>query len=263
MKFSFTLPSFLTKKKHVEAAVVDPLAREEHRHDREQFQRLLHSFKANRIDERLAVLDVFLGFEYHVSLAELEHAIREQHPEIVDRAFINETMNMFCQYGFAQQLDFDSQATLYEHRHLGRHHDHLICTKCGVIQEFSNDALERLQLSVAQNFMFHALQHKTEIYGLCSKCMATRSPALPLHLAAVGERVEIVEIRGGRELVTRLTEMGLVVGESLEVVSNNPSGPFVVVVNDCRLALGSGVSQKILVRHACRYDRGSDEGSHS
>lgn len=232
----------------------DPVVVEEHRHDREQFQAVLESFKATRIPERLAILDIFLGRELHMSISELMEMVREERPELRDRAFLQETMAMFCQYGFAQRLDFDNQEPRYEHLHLGKHHDHLICTKCGSIQEFQDDVLETLQVKIAESCNFHILQHKTEIYGLCDKCLASREPTLPLHLAANGERVRVVKVVASREVAGRLADMGLVVGACLEVVSNHPSGPFVVTVNETRLALGTGVPQQILVSHSCRHE---------
>jgi len=240
-----------------EQATPPPVVAEEHRHDREQFQTVLESFKATRIPERLTILDIFLGTELHLSISEIMAMVGEGHPELRDRAFLQETMAMFCQYGFAQRLDFDNQEPRYEHLHLGKHHDHLICTKCGAIQEFKDDLLETLQLKIAETYRFHILQHKTEIYGLCDRCLASREPTLPLHLAANGERVRIVKINASRETASRLADMGLVVGACLDVVSNHPTGPFVVIVNETRLALGTGLPQQILVSHYCRHEGAS------
>lgn len=226
----------------------------EHRRDREQFQTVLQSFKSTRISDRLLILDAFLSIEKHVTIFELAEIISVLHPELLDEAFLQETMGMFCQFGFAQRLNFENKETLYEHLHLGQHHDHLICTKCGLIQEFHDDILEDRQLIIADSHNFHPLQHKTEIYGLCSKCLARREPSLPLYMAAIGEKVKITEIVGGKEVRRRLTGMGLVVGADIEIISSNPSGPQVVIVNETRLALGSGVAQKVRVSHASRHN---------
>lgn len=254
MKFFTPVSDLIKKALHRQPPTPEPLVVEEHRHDREQFQTVLESFKATRIPERLAVLDIFLGRELHMSISELMEMVGAERPELRDRAFLQETMAMFCQYGFAQRLDFDNQEPRYEHLHLGQHHDHFICTKCGLIQEFKDDLLETLQLKIAEAFNFHVLQHKTEIYGLCDKCLASREPTLPLHLAANGERVRIVKVVASREVAARLSDMGLTVGACLDVVSNHPSGPFVVIVNETRLALGAEIPQQILVSHSCRHE---------
>lgn len=227
-----------------------PEIKVEHRRDREQFQTVLRSFKATRIPDRLLVLDAFLANEKHVTIYQLAEIISATHPELLDEAFLQETMSMFCQFGFAQRLNFENKETLYEHLHLGEHHDHFICTKCGLIQEFHDDILEERQLEIADNFNFHPLQHKTEIYGLCAKCLSLREPSLPLYMAASGEKVKITDIVGGKGVRRRLAGMGLIVGADLEVISSNQSGQQVVIVNDTRLALGSGVAEKIRVSHA-------------
>ncbi|MHB1014781.1 MAG: transcriptional repressor [Desulfurivibrionaceae bacterium] len=122
--------------------VVDPQT--QHQQEREQFQEVLQSYNASRIEERLKVLDIFLSVEEHLTLSGLEGIIREKRPELLDREFLKETMEMFCQFGFAQKQLFETQEPVYEHHHLGMHHDHFICTRCGKIQEFANQNLERL-----------------------------------------------------------------------------------------------------------------------
>ncbi len=249
---NFSLLSFFRKGRNNSSDEEDIPA--EHRHDREQFQEVLQSFQATRVEDRLQVLDLFLSQERHVTLAELMKIIADCRPELLDQAFLQETMNMFCQFGFAQRRNFDNKDTLYEHLHLGRHHDHLICTKCGMIQEFHDHILEERQLTIAEEFNFHPLQHKTEIYGLCDKCLSHRQPSLPLYMAAAGERVHITNIIGGREARRRLTGMGLTMGADIEIISSNPSGPLVVVVNGTRLALGIGVAGKVMVTHASKHE---------
>ena len=227
----------------------------QHQRELEQFRWVLESFKATRIQERLAILDLFLSTEQHLTLSELEALIQEKNPALQDRAFLKETMDMFCQFGFAKERTFEHQETQYEHRHLGQHHDHFICTKCGRIQEFVNPALERLQMSIAKNFQFHPLQHKMEIYGLCAECMEQREETIPLLMAAAGEKGQITRIAGGREMQGRLTAMGLTVGTCLEVINNHAAGPFIVAKDGLRMALGTGLAQKIQVTHSCQHSQ--------
>ena len=231
-----------------------PLSGEErHALEREQFVAVLQSFKATRISDRLTILDIFLSIEQHVTLSELEGLIRQQRPESFERAFVQETMEMFCQFGFAQKISFENLETRYEHHHLGLHHDHFICTRCGQIQEFANDDLERIQRAIAKEFQFHPLQHKMEIYGLCAECMAQRDDTIPLRLAANGERVEIVQLLGDRAMQARLVDMGLTVGSCVDVINNHPAGPFIVAVHKSRLAINAEIAQHIVVAHVCRH----------
>lgn len=227
-------------------------AQDQHKREREQFKTVLESYKATRITDRLQVLDIFLSTEQHITLSELEALIREKNPELRDREFLQETMEMFCRFGFAQKRTFDNQESLFEHHYLGTHHDHFICTRCGLIQEFVNPELEQLQLAIAGEFQFHPLQHKMEIYGLCANCMEQRDVMLPLLLAAKGEQVIITRVGGGRENQARLAQMGLTVGARLDIISNHASGPFIVAVHGTRLAINADIARHIRVSHSCR-----------
>jgi ferrous iron transport protein A len=60
-----------------------------------------------------------------------------------------------------------------------------------------------------------------------------------------GRRVRITGYRGGRMLRARLLAMGLNLGREVEVIQNN-HGLIIVGVNGGRVALGRGISQKIL-----------------
>ncbi|MFZ5447390.1 MAG: FeoA family protein [Thermodesulfobacteriota bacterium] len=60
-----------------------------------------------------------------------------------------------------------------------------------------------------------------------------------------GKRVRITGYRGGRMLRARLLAMGLNLGRELEVVQNN-HGLIIVSIDGGRVALGKGISHKIL-----------------
>ena len=68
------------------------------------------------------------------------------------------------------------------------------------------------------------------------------------HLLAefpAGRRVRITGHRGGRMLRARLLAMGLNLGREVEIIQNN-RGLIIVGVNGGRVALGRGISQKIV-----------------
>lgn len=243
--------SIFKSRKNKESQAVSDI--EQHNIERQQFREVLESINATRISDRLKILDEFLSVELHITLSDLLEFIEAGGNKDYDLDFLRETMDMFCQCGFAQKNEFETQETTYEHHHLGEHHDHFICTSCGFIREFRNNRLEKLQLEIAVEHNFHPLQHKMEIYGLCEDCLAKREANPPLQLAAVGEKVRVVEIVGSREMQARMAAMGLGSGTLLEVINNNPAGPFIVAAHDTRLALDLEMAQAILVAHACGH----------
>jgi Fe2+ transport system protein FeoA len=67
-------------------------------------------------------------------------------------------------------------------------------------------------------------------------------------MARPGETVELVEIRGGHRMRKRLADLGLNVGMAVRVVQGGSHGPKILAVKeDTRLAIGSGMSHKIIV----------------
>lgn len=50
------------------------------------------------------------------------------------------------------------------------HHDHMVCTKCGKIKEFTDITLENLKRKVTNLHGFEMKTHRLEIYGLCTAC---------------------------------------------------------------------------------------------
>ncbi len=214
--------------------------------ERLNFKTLLESEGDELLQERLDILDAFLGTEEHITLEELVELLKERGHEY-DSDFIRQSMNMLVQLGFAHKKEFDGQPVRYEHRHLGIHHDHLICAKCGRIVEFNNADLERLQEQIASEHGFSILQHRMEIYGLCDQCLSPRRALMPLTMAKPGEHLVVRKILSGAIARTRLAAMGLRLGERLEIINNSGSGQVIVARKGTRLALGRGLAQKVLV----------------
>jgi len=214
--------------------------------EKENFKSLLLEIGADRIEDRLNIIDVFLNTEGHISIEELYKLLRKKGYSY-EKEFVQRCMEDMVRLGFAQKKQFEGKPILYEHRHLGRHHDHLICTKCGRIIEFKDDELEALQRKIANRYGFYMLQHKMEIYGLCSSCLVKRKPLMPLSLAKEGEMLIVREIVGGKGIREKLISMGIRVGSKIEVISNPGVGRLIIASGDTRLALGRGIANKILV----------------
>jgi ferrous iron transport protein A len=62
-----------------------------------------------------------------------------------------------------------------------------------------------------------------------------------------GTSVRIDTINGGRGLMGRLSSMGLVPGTEVLVISGRRGGPVIVGLRGCRIAIGCGMANKIMV----------------
>jgi Fur family ferric uptake transcriptional regulator len=228
-----------------------------HEREREQFLTICREHGLEESDKRLLVVEAFLATPDHVGVGALQRRLREG-GYALDIPFIAETLDILCRYGLADRTNFEGQEVQYEHRHLGWHHDHFICAKCGKITEFHDPEMEALQRQLALLHSFTLLRHKLELYGICGECRVERQPVMPLAFVLSGEKVIIDRLLGGREAQHRLAEMGLTPGTEIEVVKAGGPGPNIVAFRGSRFALGHGLSLKILVSARGRSARNDE-----
>jgi len=217
-----------------------------HDQEKEQFKKLFQQERVENFEVRFKVLEAFLSTEQHVTVDELVARLDATGAD-VSPDFVRDTLKMLSRLGFARQSRFDNGVVRYEHHHLGDHHDHMICTKCGTIIEFKEDHLEAYQIKIAAHHGFHMLRHKMEIYGICADCLKERSRQMLLTSAKAGEKLLIREIAGGASVRMRLMSMGLRQGDAIEVITNDGQGQLAICADLKRYALGRGLAQKIVV----------------
>jgi Fur family ferric uptake transcriptional regulator len=125
--------------------------------------------------QRELIAETFFAAEGHLSVDELLDRARSQDAR-VGQATVYRTMKLLAKCGLAEVRQFGDGHTRYEHIAVGEahHHDHLICTVCGLILEFVNPQIESLQDRVAAAHGFLVDHHKMELYGVCADCQKKR-----------------------------------------------------------------------------------------
>ena len=126
-----------------------------------------HNLKHTR--QRDLILDAFLDATGHITSEELHQSIKERDSSI-GYTTVYRTLKLLVDAGLAQERNFDDGITRYEIEH--EHHDHLVCTKCGRIDEFECAMIEKTQNEIAETYGFQLLRHRHELYGLCPECQA-------------------------------------------------------------------------------------------
>ncbi|MCB9728351.1 MAG: transcriptional repressor [Deltaproteobacteria bacterium] len=127
--------------------------------------------------QRHLIAEAFFETDGHPNIDELYLRVRRRAPHI-GQATVYRTLRLLVDSGLAASSRFGGAATRYEASDEDSHHDHMICTECGSITEFNNEAIERLQEEVARKHGFAMHSHKMELYGLCRKC-SEREPGSP------------------------------------------------------------------------------------
>ncbi|UCC11919.1 MAG: transcriptional repressor [candidate division WOR-3 bacterium] len=119
--------------------------------------------------KRSYIVQYFLAADRHYSIEELYDELRAEHPRI-GYSTVYRTMKLLTECGLASERNFADGVARFEPIHRTHHHDHLICTGCGKIIEFTNRNIERLQQTIARKYKFVTASHKLELYGLCAAC---------------------------------------------------------------------------------------------
>ncbi len=117
---------------------------------------------------RLKVLSLFEhSAERHLS-AEDVYKILLSTGEDVGLATVYRVLTQFEQAGLLVRHHFESGKAVFE-LNQGGHHDHIVCVKCGRVEEFYDEEIEKRQKMAATDRGFTMQDHALTIYGLCSK----------------------------------------------------------------------------------------------
>lgn len=119
--------------------------------------------------QRQRVVDTFSSQTGHMSAEELYREVQKKNPEI-GFTTVYRTLNLLVEAGIASASTFNANHTKFELAGKKDHHDHLICTRCGGIVEFTNNDIETLQETVAKEHGFKLTEHTLEIFGICPAC---------------------------------------------------------------------------------------------
>lgn len=119
---------------------------------------------------RLKILDIFSKSDHrHLSAEEVYRNLLEE-GEDIGLATVYRVLTQFETAGLLQKNMFGDNKAVFE-LDSGVHHDHMICTECGKVEEFHNDEIERIQIEVCNKSGFQLRYHEMNLYGRCSSCV--------------------------------------------------------------------------------------------
>ena len=127
-----------------------------------------------RTAQRDLILDVFLETEGHVSSEALYELVKAHDPSI-GFTTVYRTLKLLQECGLARNVQYYDGRMLYEHDFKHAHHDHLICTNCGVLIEFYSEVIENMQDEIAARHKFRPETHSLRIFGRCAECQAAET----------------------------------------------------------------------------------------
>lgn len=123
--------------------------------------------------QRQAVLDIIQQYAYeHLSTEEVYERVKKEYPDI-GLATVYRTLLLLEQMELIYRIDLDDGLKRYElikNKEDHRHH-HLICTRCGSVDEVKEDLLDALETQILRTNGFVVKDHRVKFYGYCKKCM--------------------------------------------------------------------------------------------
>ncbi len=137
--------------------------------------RLRQQFAERRIGrltrERITLLRSVCKIENHFD-ADCLLARLDDEGVAVSPSTVYRTLPLLEQAGIIRRVGLDrpSDKTSYEHVWGRQHHDHLICSACGLVVEFTDPAIEVLQEAVAKRHGYALHTHHLDLVGLCAGC---------------------------------------------------------------------------------------------
>jgi Fur family transcriptional regulator, ferric uptake regulator len=118
---------------------------------------------------RLKVLQILeQSREHHLSAENVYKALLDM-GEDVGLATVYRVLTQFEAAGLINRHNFEGGHSVYELSQ-GEHHDHLVCVKCGRVEEFVDEIIEQRQKMIAERAQFQMTDHALNIYGICSGC---------------------------------------------------------------------------------------------
>lgn len=107
----------------------------------------------------------------HLSAEDIYQLLLEM-GEDVGLATVYRVLTQFESAGLVIRHHFESGHSVFELDD-GKHHDHLVCTRCGHVVEFVDPLIEAQQLAIAKKMKFQMTDHSLYIYGTCEMCSRT------------------------------------------------------------------------------------------
>jgi len=136
----------------------------------QRFTELLRDQNLKFTRQREAILRALHETDDHLSPEEIHRIVARQNPDLnVGIATVYRTLTLLESAGLADSISFGKDGKKYEIG-LKKHHDHLVCTECGTIIEFTDDVIEARQEAIAAAHNFRMTDHTMKIVGLCADC---------------------------------------------------------------------------------------------
>lgn len=118
---------------------------------------------------RMKVLEILESDDQrHMSAEEVYRALHEAGND-VGLATVYRVLTQFESAGLVSRHNFEGGQAVFE-LESGDHHDHMVCVKCGRVEEFVDETIEKCQHDVASKAGHKLVEHNLVLYVECADC---------------------------------------------------------------------------------------------
>ena len=122
---------------------------------------------------RVKIMQILDGSENrHMSAEDIYKALRDA-GEDVGLATVYRVLTQFETAGLVTRHHFEGGHSVFEMTP-EEHHDHIVCTSCGRVDEFFDEIIEQQQEKAALRLGFQIKDHSLYLYGICGDCQEAK-----------------------------------------------------------------------------------------
>jgi len=142
---------------------------------RERFSEFLQARGKRITKQRQVIVDHVASRHEHFDAEQLLADLRKTAGGArASRPTVYRTLAEMVEAGLLHKMVLDGRA-VYEHDYGYPQHDHLYCTGCRQLIEFSSAEVAKIRDAVASRHRFQARGHRLIVTGLCAECRTSRS----------------------------------------------------------------------------------------
>ena len=120
---------------------------------------------------RMKILDILeQTSSRHQSAEDVYKALLET-GEDIGLATVYRVLTQFETAGLVKRHHFEGGHSVFELNE-GGHHDHILCVKCGKVDEFTDETIEQRQKVIAAELGYELTDHCLYMYGICKSCQS-------------------------------------------------------------------------------------------
>ena len=119
---------------------------------------------------RVKILQILEGSPAHHLSAEDVYKQLLVNDDEIGIGTVYRVLTQFEDAGLVKRHHFEGGHSVFEIAKT-EHHDHLVCVKCGVVEEFADESIEERQREIADRAGFQLTDHQLNLYGLCPRCL--------------------------------------------------------------------------------------------